>query len=1113
MFARAGSRLGIKSLICSLIVSTVIGVLGTPASAALSPTRVEAETYTKAAGVVKQPTYVGFIDGYDWIRYDNVDLTNYTDLAVYASIVKANAKIDVMMDATDDGINISGGTKIAMMAGTTPDPNATTYSLRKLPLMFKASGKHTLYFRFLNNNGGTLPGIGNLDWFELSRTPSSEASLKQVTVGQQASLQPAFTPNSTAYTVVVYDDVPIVELTPQVTDTGFANISINGAQQVDGAPYPLPTAQASSAVVTVTAENGNQKVYTFTVERRQLLSTYYVSLQGTDAGDGSAQQPWKTLSYACDHVPTNRGVTIQLAEGTYEENTTCSLPSGVSIAGAGMTKTIIKPKVTHDMNGAAWNYDDAKFAIHVRDTANVSFHDFKLDGKIEETVRAHGGLFIKKGENLLIHDVEMDDFDFSGLWMTEISNAKLYNSVFLKKGFIGENTWNRTGNVMFGKLTDVDMHDLFVREDRGADGIATMEYGWRQQPYNQFPNQDWYIDLYRVKMYNLDVDVRQKGLWGNGQPGIAIELWGTDINDVEISHSIFSDNLSMAGKNSNGTQSVRIHHNQFLADPAGPNGYTYSTEIISPFAEIDHNYFHNGYYPIADFSSDTKEGIRVHHNVFDHNEGIDFLHFRGGLKNSQFTNNVVIIGDNLRDFDKGKLAFATLGKVSDGLVVKNNIFQNVGKITNQGTFIGHFNATDSLGSNNIIDNNLFDQWKEAGTNAVSKDPLISPDDFRFRFDSPAIGMGIEQINTEDIGLPIDFRWAELTGQPVDRIWLNQSAVQSDVPGLIDLKVGESLDLKVTGRNEDGYVIAIPQQSITYSVEGVIGSDPSVVNVDGSGKLQALDAGIVKVTAIVTLNGSTRKSAVYVTVRDLNPPVTTAQLTPDSAAGLNGWFVKPVNVVLSATDDAKRPPATTYSLDGMNWQPYTQPVPFTVDGDYTLHYRSIDMAGNTEAAKSLAIKLDQTKPTVTFSVYEGAVFHVDQIVQISCSATDVTSGIASSSCPSLNQPAYQLALGANTYTGTAVDQAGNAESSVLHYTIAVDFSSLLRLTQAFVTKEDVAVSLADKLQAAAVSQESGNPTARNNQLSAYQHLLSAQSGKALTSEKAAILQQYADVLKQ
>jgi hypothetical protein len=75
-----------------------------------------------------------------------------------------------------------------------------------------------------------------------------------------------------------------------------------------------------------------------------------------------------------------------------------------------------------------------------------------------------------------------------------------------------------------------------------------------------------------------------------------------------------------------------------------------------------------------------------------------------------------------------------------------------------------------------------------------------------------------------------------------------------------------------------------------------------------------------------------------------------------------------------------------------------------------------------------------------------------------------------------------------------------------------FSSVCSLTEQFSTKAGVAHSLCAKLDAAAAAAARGDVTAADNILDAYEHEVSAQSGKALTAAQAAILTALAEQLK-
>ncbi|WNR45284.1 carbohydrate-binding protein [Paenibacillus roseipurpureus] len=719
----------------------------------LAPTLIQAESYSAGSGVTRQPTYVGYIDAYDWVRYDIVNLTGYTDITFNASITKGTTKIDVLMDATDSGGVISGGTKIGSLEGAVVDKDSNTYSLRTISLNQQILGVHKLYFRFLVTTGGSASGLGNLDWFELSRTPPSNADLKQLTVSA-GMLQPAFSSSVTAYTLTVTGgSTSQVQVTPQTSDA-TAYFTFNNTSYKSGSSIALDTSQVGQMRFTVVSEEGREKVYTIAVQRRNDLM-YYVadsSIASDTTGTGSSTAPWRTLANACANAP--EGSIIQVLEGNYDETSPCLLKSGTSIQGQGTTKTKIFSKITHDMQGSGWNYDENKFLIQVRNGSNATISDLSINGRISDSSRSHAGIFLHDSSRMLIHDVEITDFDFTAIWIANVTNVHIYNAELNKYKLPTDNTWNRSGNIMLGDATDTTIHDLKVYEDRGGDGMATMRYGWKMNPYQQFPpGTDYYLKLVRVLFYNLNIDVRQQGLWGNGQPGIAIELWSADPTDTEISHSTINDNLSIAGSNKSGqAHSVRIHHNDLTQSPRNGSIYSYAIEAINPNIEIDHNYIKYGYYPIADFSPDKRSGHFIHDNIFDRLEGIDVLHYRGGVSDTKFINNIVVLDDNVRDYEKGNYPFMILGGgTADNITISSNILYEAGTYNN-GLFVKPQNASapPTLGANFKVSSNLFFNWSTYGTTPSTSNPLLDLKRFRLSSGTPVYGLGFHDIQ----GVPI-----------------------------------------------------------------------------------------------------------------------------------------------------------------------------------------------------------------------------------------------------------------------------------------------------------------------------------------------------------------------
>jgi len=88
--------------------------------------------------------------------------------------------------------------------------------------------------------------------------------------------------------------------------------------------------------------------------------------------------------------------------------------------------------------------------------------------------------------------------------------------------------------------------------------------------------------------------------------------------------------------------------------------------------------------------------------------------------------------------------------------------------------------------------------------------------------------------------------------------------------------------------------------------------------------------------------------------DITPPITTIELS--GTTGLNEWFISDVLVTLNAADDFSGVDYTEFSYDGINWHLYSGSFVISIDGDYTIYYRSTDIAGNTEIAQSVTFKI-------------------------------------------------------------------------------------------------------------------------------------------------------------
>lgn len=245
--------------------------------------------------------------------------------------------------------------------------------------------------------------------------------------------------------------------------------------------------------------------------------------------------------------------------------------------------------------------------------------------------------------------------------------------------------------------------------------------------------------------------------------------------------------------------------------------------------------------------------------------------------------------------------------------------------------------------------------------------------------------------------------------------------------------------------------------------------------------------------------------------DVRPPTTTATATPSAV-----WVNTDVTVTLSATDTgpvASGVKEVVFSASGAQTIPETH-VPganasltLSSEGVTTVSFHAQDNAGNVEPTRTLTVRIDKTPPVVSYTGNLGT-YTIDQTIDITCSATDALSGISSTTCADIRRPAFELPLGTNTFSATAVDVAGNSASASVTFTIKVTEESLCNLTRRFSTKPQIADSLCTKLDAA---RQAPTPQARAGHLRAFLNELDAQTGKAFSPANAAILSKLARAL--
>ncbi len=128
--------------------------------------------------------------------------------------------------------------------------------------------------------------------------------------------------------------------------------------------------------------------------------------------------------------------------------------------------------------------------------------------------------------------------------------------------------------------------------------------------------------------------------------------------------------------------------------------------------------------------------------------------------------------------------------------------------------------------------------------------------------------------------------------------------------------------------------------------------------------------------------------------DSVPPVASASLS--GTKGAADWFVSPVNVTLTATDDSSGVAAIHFRTDGGAWQVYANPVTVPGEGSHSIEYYATDLAGNNESTHTVTFHIDTVAPVTSAQVtgtLAGDGSYLSSVT-VTLTASDATSGVQS-----------------------------------------------------------------------------------------------------------------------
>ena len=127
--------------------------------------------------------------------------------------------------------------------------------------------------------------------------------------------------------------------------------------------------------------------------------------------------------------------------------------------------------------------------------------------------------------------------------------------------------------------------------------------------------------------------------------------------------------------------------------------------------------------------------------------------------------------------------------------------------------------------------------------------------------------------------------------------------------------------------------------------------------------------------------------------DATPPSMISEIK--GIRGDNDWFTSPVIITLYAEDALSGVAEIHYQVDNASWQ-IGNVIPLADDGRHAVRYQALDIAGNQSDIQTLAINIDQTPPTLTYTLDAqlSPSGWYRQAVHVHLDVNDETSGVAS-----------------------------------------------------------------------------------------------------------------------
>ena len=301
------------------------------------------------------------------------------------------------------------------------------------------------------------------------------------------------------------------------------------------------------------------------------------------------------------------GDTVELGDGTFRLAQPLDLPSGLTLVGAGIGKTVItnadswqgNPATLPDPETNHAKFDRTGYLLRCRNDAK----DIAISGLTLTGPKMHGAIFAMANEGLHFHDLRVENFMFAGIRTYAMKKAKIHDCTFVDAG----QRWDNGEPGVKGGITGGGIFSIWLED--------TEIWNNRFLVTKTAPNEHCYgikgREGKRCRIHHNTIEA-----------GFSIEFPFDNDQDVEIDHNILHAAISIpkyaGGPVPKSGRTFHIHHNYFLD--------SYSIEFVRNGVEIDHNLFDfdvkkDGGNLISAFGDKAAPGPCLFHNNLVSNPG------------------------------------------------------------------------------------------------------------------------------------------------------------------------------------------------------------------------------------------------------------------------------------------------------------------------------------------------------------------------------------------------------------------------------------------------------------------------------------------------------------